>query len=92
MSPRPGNPPSKATTATKPSTASGNPSAVPEADIATNGALLFHAEASRLAKSWLQGATAAADPKEGDNDEDEADLKRERELFGSNNAAQYSET
>ncbi|KAL2434847.1 hypothetical protein ABEF95_008764 [Exophiala dermatitidis] len=92
MPPRLGNPPPKPMTATKPSTASGNPSAVPEADIATNEALLFHAEASRLAKSWLQGATGAADPKEEDNDDDEADLQRERELFGSNNAAQYSET
>ncbi|EXJ90935.1 hypothetical protein A1O1_04042 [Capronia coronata CBS 617.96] len=67
-------------------------SQVTEADLAANEALLLHAEAARLAKSWLSGAFSGSDTNDNnDTAADEADLKKEQELFGKN-AVQYSET
>jgi hypothetical protein len=59
-----------------------------EIDIATNEALLQHAEASRLAKSWLNSA-------HGDNDNSTSNAREdEKEEFEPNlakNAALYPE-
>ncbi len=57
-----------------------------EIDIATNEALLQHAEASRLAKSWLNGAfgdNSTSNAREDEQEEFEANLAK--------NAALYSE-
>ncbi|OAP60161.1 hypothetical protein AYL99_05163 [Fonsecaea erecta] len=64
------------------------------ADIATNQALLFHAEAARLAKSWLRGPNIgderdAADD-DDDGDQDKADEEFEKEFL--RNKDSYSET
>ncbi|OQV03620.1 hypothetical protein CLAIMM_08640 [Cladophialophora immunda] len=62
-----------------------------EADIATNKALLFHAEAARLAKSWLRGATTGGDGRDEDEDEqDKAEAALEKEFL--RNRDLYSET
>ncbi|KIW85140.1 hypothetical protein Z517_00529 [Fonsecaea pedrosoi CBS 271.37] len=76
-----GSPASKA----KPTTAA----AASDADIATNKALLFHAEAARLAKSWLRG-TAVGDGPDKDEDEDKAEEDLEREFLRNKDV--YSET
>ncbi|KIX02789.1 uncharacterized protein Z518_08731 [Rhinocladiella mackenziei CBS 650.93] len=57
---------------------------VKESDIATNEALLFHAEASRLAKSWLTGAFGKPEREGDDVEQDDMDFTA--------NAAKYSET
>lgn len=71
------------------------PTTATESDIATNHALLQHAEATRLAKSWLNGFfndkdhatnTTAAAADEKDDDDEREDLK----YFGKD--AYYSET
>jgi hypothetical protein len=59
---------------------------VKESDLASNEALLQHAEASKLAKSWLNDAFGAAD----DDDDVEREEKHLNAAFG--NPAQYSET
>ncbi|KIY00782.1 uncharacterized protein Z520_03447 [Fonsecaea multimorphosa CBS 102226] len=61
-----------------------------EADIATNKALLFHAEAARLAKSWLRGTTTTGDGRDEDEKEDQAEEDLEREFL--RNKDLYSET
>ncbi|EXJ92903.1 hypothetical protein A1O3_01458 [Capronia epimyces CBS 606.96] len=56
-----------------------------EADVAANEALLLHAEAAKLAKSWLSGAFGGGgdDNHNDDNKADEDDaLQKEQELFG----------
>ncbi|OAL38388.1 hypothetical protein AYO20_02447 [Fonsecaea nubica] len=69
----------------KPTTAA----AASDADIATNKALIFHAEAARLAKSWLRG-TAVGDGPDKDEDEDKAEEDLEREFLRNKDV--YSET
>ncbi|OAG41206.1 hypothetical protein AYO21_04586 [Fonsecaea monophora] len=76
-----GSPASRA----KPTTAA----AASDADIATNKALLFHAEAARLAKSWLRG-TAVGDGPDKDEDEDKAEEDLEQEFLRNKDV--YSET
>ncbi|KIW91611.1 uncharacterized protein Z519_07579 [Cladophialophora bantiana CBS 173.52] len=63
-----------------------------EADIATNTALLFHAEAAQLAKSWLRGAPASDDGQEEDEDHDKDKEEQDLEREFLRNKDMYSET
>jgi hypothetical protein len=59
-----------------------------EGAVITNEALLLHAEASKLAKSWLKGTAFLA---EADDDRDDAALELDEKRFALG-SAQCSET
>ncbi|EXJ68834.1 uncharacterized protein A1O5_07766 [Cladophialophora psammophila CBS 110553] len=63
-----------------------------EADIATNTALLLHAEAAQLAKSWLRAAPANDDGQDEDEDYDKDKEEQDLEREFLRNKDVYSET